>query len=969
MTSDRWREIERLYHAALAREPGERAAFLIGACGADEALRREVESLFDYQSRAEGFMEQPAVTGRLASAVRRFAPAPAPGRLVGRTFGSYDLQALIGAGGMGEVYRAVDTRLNRTVAIKTLPEHLSDDPDRRERFKREARIVSSLNHPHICTLYDVGVQDDIHYLVIEHIEGETLEQRLERGRLPLAQALDYAIQIADALDKAHRRDVIHRDLKPGNVMLTKAGVKLLDFGLATHAARSNVVTAEDAAEPDGSSTLTADGAIVGTLQYLSPEQLEGKQADVRSDIFAFGVLVYETITGTRPFRAANQRQLLGAILRDDPPPVIDLVPDVSPRLAQTLARCLSKDPDDRWQSANDLLFELRSIAHSPAAVAGAPSRRAGSPGVAERVMWAAAIAACAAVTFWWARHGGVGRGDAEPGPPPIRYTLSPAQGTTLFAASGLPFALSPDGRQIVYASTSADGTERLWLRSLYSQLEQPIPGTEGANTPFWSPDSQWIGFFAANSLKKVRVSTGLTQVVATNVQTKGGAAWNVSDVIVFAAGPAGLWRVSAQGGPVSPATRPTEGSHFWPVFLEDGRHFIYAAAATGSISLGSLGNEAPRVLMTFPVRTSALAYVPGYVFFVQDSTLFARPFDEQRLAFSGEAIRMVDGVPSVGPGRAPFSVSAAGVLAYWPYPVGTSSALHWFDRNGHVSVAVGTPALYAGFALSPDASRLAFSRAATNGGADVWVRDLTRGGESRLTFDGAAFIPQWAPDGTRIVFTGPGEKPPIKLFIKSVTNAAPAMSVGVSRGPNFASSWSGDGRTIVSVRMDPAGRNDLWLHRLDDHVDERLSFNTAFNESHGRISPDSRWIAYDTDASGKSEVWVASFPSGVTRRQVSSGGGFSPEWGNGSAEIVYLSDDKRLMSTRVAGTQTAIDVGTPRPLFPIENLADIDQFNFPTSNAYLAASNGERFLVAVRAPDPNAPPINIVVNWRALLRR
>src|SRR5580765_4274023 len=360
MTADRWREIERLYQAALSREPGERAAFLVGACGADEALRREVESLFDYQSRAEGFMEQPAVTGRLASAVRRFAPAPAPGRFVGRTFGSYDLQALIGAGGMGEVYRAVDTRLNRTVAIKTLPEHLSDDPDRRERFKREARIVSSLNHPHICTLHDVGVQDDIHYLVMEHIEGETLQQRLERGRLPLAQALEYAIQIADALDKAHRRGVIHRDLKPGNVMLTKSGVKLLDFGLATRATRAGVVTSEDAGNPDGSATLTVEGAIVGTLQYLSPEQLEGKPADVRSDIFAFGVLVYEMITGTRPFRAASRLQLLGAILRDDPPPVIDLVPDVSPRLAQTLGRCLSKDPDDRWQSANDLLFELRS---------------------------------------------------------------------------------------------------------------------------------------------------------------------------------------------------------------------------------------------------------------------------------------------------------------------------------------------------------------------------------------------------------------------------------------------------------------------------------------------------------------------------------------------------------------------------------------------------------------------------------
>ncbi len=357
MTPERWREIERLYHAALERDAGERAVFLADACGGDHELRREVESLFDYQARAQDFIERPAVQGGLASAVRRLEQSSVPGRLVGRTFGSYEMKALIAAGGMGEVYRAVDTRLNRTVAIKTLPEHLSKDPERRERFQREARIVSSLNHPHICTLHDVGMQDDIHYLVMEHIDGETLQRRLGRGPLPLALALEDAIQIVDALDKAHRRGVIHRDLKPANVMLTKSGVKVLDFGLATR--HTPAAIAFDEPTHDGSKGLTAAGTIMGTLQYISPEQLEGKQADVRTDIFAFGALAYEMITGRKAFPAANQAQLVGAILKDDPQPIAELVPDVPLPLARALTRCLAKDPDERWQTANDLLYQLR----------------------------------------------------------------------------------------------------------------------------------------------------------------------------------------------------------------------------------------------------------------------------------------------------------------------------------------------------------------------------------------------------------------------------------------------------------------------------------------------------------------------------------------------------------------------------------------------------------------------------------
>jgi serine/threonine protein kinase len=957
MTPERWREIERLYYAALDRDAVDRAAFLNHACGSDEALRREVESLFVYQTKARDFIEAPAtqvhlgLLSRVLTSARAQQESSASGRFVGHILGVYDVQALIGAGGMGEVYRAVDSRLNRTVAIKVLPEHVSSDPERRERFKREAKIISTLNHPHICALYDIGSQDGVDYLVMEHIDGETLQERLKQGALPLPRALEYSIQICDALDKAHRRGVTHRDLKPANIMLTKSGVKLLDFGAATSSASQ---------EP------TAEGMILGTLQYMSPEQLERKPVDGRTDLFAFGAVVYEMITGKKALRAASPAGLASAILKDDAQPIADLVPQIPPPLAQAVARCLSKDPDGRWQTASDLLFQLRAIASASPTV---ESRQARPRRLTiERAVWTAAILASIFITLVWARSRDARAGNPAPITTAIRFNVVPAEGHALYSGYGMPFALSPSGGQIVYVADNATGTRQLWLRSLDAEHEQPLPGTEGANTPFWSPDSQWIGFFAENSLKKVRVSSRLTQVIASNVATFGGAAWNADDVIVFPAGPGGLSRVSAQGGLVSPVTKG-EGSHFWPQFLADGKHFIYAAAVPASLYIGSLGSEAPKTLMKFPVRISSLAYVPGYVFFVQDAALFARAFDETRLEFSGDAIQILDGIPVTGPGRAPFSVSAAGVLAYWPYPVTMPAVLRWFERDGRTSPLLDAPAQYVGFALSPDDHQLVFSRVTRTGGADVWLRDLDRGSEGRLTFDGAAFTPQWSPDGTRLAFSGPGQSPPPKLFIKTVAGVGAASRIGDSATPNFASSWSGDGKSIVSVRIDPATRNDLWVQRLQDTRGEPLPFNTAFNETSGKVSPDGRWIAYVTDKSGQEEVWVANFPSGTIQRQVSVRGGTSAQWSTASDELYYISNDKQLMAVRFTGGQSGVAIGTPHGLFRISDLAELDRLVFPTSNAYFAAGTGQRFLVAVKARDPNTPPISVVVNWTALLKR
>jgi Tol biopolymer transport system component/predicted Ser/Thr protein kinase len=967
MTPEQWRRIEGLYHAALERDAAERAAFLDAACGGDEELRGEVESLLRQRSTAKDFIEVPAVQvhhSLLSRALGGIHDASASGQLVGRALGVYELQALIGAGGMGEVYRAVDTRLNRTVAVKVLPPHVSNDPGRRERFKREAKIISSLNHPHICALYDVGGENGLDYLVMEHIEGETLQQRLEQGPLAPDRALEYLIQICDALDKAHRRGVVHRDLKPANVMLTKSGVKLLDFGAARWGVPTGQASA-DIPDRDRSAGLTADGVILGTLQYLSPEQVEGRQADNRSDIFAFGAVAYEMLTRRRAFAAETQAGTISAILRDDPPPVTAVVPAVPLPLARAISRCLAKDPEDRWQTANDLLFQLRSIDVAAAAATGAMP--AGGRRRAERAVWTAALLAAIVATYVWASRGGVRTVDPQPEAAAVRFTLSPAEGTAIHSGHAPPFAISPNGRSIVYVGDRPDGTRQLWLRSLGSDTHKALTGTEGAHTPFWSPDSQWVGFFAGNSLKKIHLSSGIAQMVAGNVSTYGGAAWNARDVILFPATNAGLSRVSAQGGPLSPVT--TGPGHFWPQFLGDGEHFIYAAPLARSALIGSLGSEKPRLLMTFPVRVSAVAYAQGYVFFVQDAVLYVRAFDERRLELSGDAHRIAGGVPVTGPGRTPFSVSAAGVLAYWAQPLTASAVLQWFARDGRTSPAVDTAAQFVGFALSPDGRQLVFSRTTNTGGADVWLRDLDRGTERRLTFDGAAFTPHWSPDGTRLVFSGPGQSPPPKLFTIDMAGKGAVSQVGDSPTANFASSWSPDGGSIVSVRIDPATRNDLWVQRVQDGHGQPLPFNTAFNESHGKVSPDGRWIAYVTDKSGIEEVWVASFPSAAVRQRVSVRGGSLPQWGSQSEELFFISGDRELVTVRVGGGDTRVQVGAPQVLFPVPNLVELDSLLFPSANGYVALPDGQRFLVAARAPTSTTPPIEVIANWRALLKR
>jgi serine/threonine protein kinase len=760
---------------------------------------------------------------------------------------------------------------------------------------------------------------------------------------------------------AHRHGIVHRDLKPGNIMLTKSGVKLLDFGLAARRAGTGPASG-DLLATDTAQALTVAGTIRGTVQYMAPEQLHGQPSDARTDIFAFGAVAYEMLTAKPAFEGTSRAGLIGAILRDEPTPMTDLVADISSSTAHALTRCLAKDPDERWQTANDLLFQLRSLSQSSDGVSVTRRRpRARTALWRERAGWIAAVGAIGVGAFYWrSSERPQPQQDSISGATRVEFSVTPAEGT-LLSGPDLPFALSPDGRYVTYVAVGRDGAARLFIHSLSSNESKLLAGTEGASTPFWSPDSEWIGFFAANSLKKVRVSTGLAQTIAHGVSTTfSGASWSVHDDIVFPSFVGTLTRVAANGGPL--ADLGIERAYS-PHFLPDGRHFLYAVGSPPSIRIGALGEERSQTLMSFPVRISPVAYASGHVFFVQDGSLYARAFDMQRLAFSAAAIRIADGVPTTTPARAPFSVSNAGVVAYSTFALGAPAVLRWFDRAGRPSTVVDGPQRYRGFDISGDGQRIVFSRISNTGSA-LWMRDLSGTKEAQITFD-ESFTPQLSVDGGRLLFSGPGAAPPPKLFMRTLASEEASLVSPNSSTANFASDWSGGGSGAVSVRIDRTSRLDVWHQLLPNGPERRLPFNTNFAESQAKVSPDNRWIAFVTDRSGKDEVWVADFPSGENARVLSRQGGSFPQWSARGKELVYVDEDKQLVAVPFNDGVA----GNPQILFGVQQLADIDRIVFPTANAYVPTQDGRRFLVAERAHDSNVPPIRIVVNWRASISR
>jgi len=866
--------------------------------------------------------------------------------LSGRRLGPYEILSSVGAGGMGEVYRARDTRLDRIVAIKVLPTHLADRSELRERFEREARTIASLNHPHICTLFDIGQQDGVDYLVMEYLEGGTLAQRLLKGSMPLEQVLQYAIEISDALDKAHRKGVTHRDLKPGNIMLTKTGTKLLDFGLAklkqevgpAKAQLSQLGTADD--------PLTARGTIVGTLQYMAPEQLEGKEVDARTDIFSFGAVVYEMATRKRAFEGKSQARVISAIMSSDPPPMSSLQSLTTPALDRVVKTCLAKDPDIRWQTASDLRRELKWIADESGPRTAPVTVGSGRINWLKMALWAgAALAACVTV--------GLAVWMIKPAAPRLvtRFTMSLPPGQRLDL--GMPIAISPDGTRLVYAAGSNNITTQFYIRAMDGLEAGPVPGTEGGHNPFFSPDGQWVGFNATGKLKKISLSGGASVSLAdVTAGQLSGTSWGSQGMIAVAPQTSGpIYQIPETGGNLEPLTRleKTESGHRLPEFLPGGKGLLFMLAPSNNpkIVAQTLGANEHRDLLQagmFPRYASS-----GHLVYSQGSNLIAVPFDPQRLATRGAAVPVVQGVL---PGA--FSFSSTGTLIYVPGSAGAGGLkLAWVDRKGAEQPVPAPAHNYVLPRVSPDGQRVAVGIEEAD--SQIWLYDLGRDTLTRLTFEGSSNVdPVWTPNGKRIVFKGTGNR----LFWQPADGSAAADTLTNSElaGNNVPGSWSPDGQVLAFMEINPNTGYDIYTLPLKDGRPQPF-VRTPLLETAPRFSPDGQFIAYASDESGRVEIYVRPYPGPGGKWQISTEGGSEPVWNPKGRELFYRTGHK-MMAVDVT-TQPSFSAGKPKMLF--EGPYVPTPRSFPD---YDVSPDGKRFLMLKPGEQAQAPAqINVVVNW------
>jgi serine/threonine protein kinase/Tol biopolymer transport system component len=953
MDKERLLRLETLYHAALEEKSSQRGAFLDSECGDDVGLRRQVEGFLKHAE--EGVLDR--------------SPWETLGRegiAEGSQLGPFRILGQIGAGGMGEVYRAQDTRLNRIVAIKVLPADLSQHPDARARLEREARAVSSLNHPHICTLYDIGSHDGIDYLVMEYLEGETLAARLDKSALSLEQALATAIQIADALQAAHRMGLTHRDLKPANVMLTKSGAKLLDFGLAKFAAPS--LPARGGAP---TAALTSPGTILGTFQYMSPEQLEGKECDARTDIFAFGLLLYESLTGRKAFDATSQASLIAAIMSSEPPAVSSVQPLTPRALDHVVRTCLMKNPDRRWQSAQDITLLLQAIAAIEGAEAIATSTTTRWP---RKRLWmaGAGIAVLLAGLVWFLRMPSVA-------PAPVtRFQVLPPE-NTIFASliSAGKIRLSPDGLQLGFVARTPGAPDRIWVRPLNSFAAHALAGTEGAGHIFWSWDSRFIAFFADGKLKKTEVGAATPtaiQVVCSVPDGRGGS-WGRQDVILFSRlSQTSIYRVAASGGTPSPALTLDQSNgekwQTWPSFLPDGRHFMYLSHPVTSqhprgVYLAALDSGGRTPLLQQEVSNAEYA-PPGYLFFVHERTLMAQPFDANRLRVTGDAFALESriGFASVSGGN--FSVSENGTLAYGTGDDIATTQPAWYDRAGNRLGTIAEPGGYRQPQLSLDGSKLVIERLDLDSRAsDIWMYDLVRGVSSRLTYGpGWQFMPVMSGDATHIGFASVHNG--ISLLQKSATGVGEGELLVTSNASQYLCDWSRDGKFVLFVREGEGTKEDLWILPMSGGRKPFPFLQTEFSEEQGQFSPDGKWIAYSSDETGRPEVYVQSFPASGAKSRISKNGGTQPRWRGDGREIFYLSADRRMMATPVVSASSHFEAGTPAALFQTK-MASIDGELGPyVIFNYAVTGDGKRFLLNEPAGEEALPAVSVVLNWRSI---
>jgi len=877
----------------------------------------------------------------------------------GTKLGPYEIVAPLGAGGMGVVYRARDTRLERTVAIKVLPPHLSSDPALRQRFEREAKIVSSLNHPHICVLHDIGRQDGVDFLVMEYLEGETLATRLLKGPLPLEKILQYSTEIADALDKAHRSAVVHRDVKPGNIMLTASGTKLLDFGLAKAAAPvSSGVTLSASAMR--SEPLTRDGAIVGTFHYMSPEQVEGKEdLDGRSDIFSFGAVLYEMVTGRRAFQGKSMLSVASAVLEKDPEPISTLQPMTPPMLDRAVRRCLAKDPEDRWQMARDLELELKWIAEAGSQASAAAPVVSFARGRRERLTQvAAAVLALIAIAL------GVGFVLRSPKPPQplqaMRLSAEIGADASLYGTSVGPSAIfSPNGTLLAFVASGADQKYRLYVRLLDQLQAAALSGTENARDPFFSPDGQWIGFFADGKLKKISVQGGAA-VTLCDVPDDRGGSWGDDGTIVFTKDNASaLSKVSSAGGTPQPLTTLDKqtgeiGRHRWPQVLPGSQAVLFTSSTTG-------GNWEDAEIVVYSMASGQrktvqrggfyARYLPsGHVAYVHEGTLFAVPFDLRRLEVTGQPAPILEGVATApGSGGAQFSFSETGNIVYVAARAGGRNlSIYWMDHEGKFTPLRETPGNYGNPAFSPDGKRLALELF-DGKRRDIWVYEWERDTPTRLTFAAEQNEnPVWTPDGQRIAYSSQEKGGAFNLWWIRADGAGNAQRLTESKILQTPHSWRPDGKVLAFQQQNPGTTWDILTLPIEGNEksgwkpgEPKLFLTSAFFEAEPAFSPDGRWLAYRSNEFGNYEVYVRPFPGPGGKWQISTGGGLLPKWSRNANELFYRTLDSKIMVAAYTAAGDSFRADKPQLWSPGQFTGGFDLHPDGNRFAVLKAPGGE----------------------------